>query len=199
MKNNTEQEQLQQIIETLTLNGFYEPNSYNFENEDVKCRYELLKLISEEKGEKVYFQIYNIKNIEPRNCLVQQRLLTLLQNLASYSVEELITRFDSISSSFYGLKKDQKFISYLKDKKFKAIPFFTMLGFFAFINLGKDISQEIIKIMKKNIKENVDKYINEMRKTLFNIILYYSKKVLNSDDEENNNDFQSNSKDLPFI
>ena len=74
-----------------------------------------------------------------------------------------------------------------------------MLGFFAFINLGKDISQEIIKLMKKNIKENIDKYINEMRKTLFNIILYYSKKVLNSYDEENNNDFQPNSKDLPFI
>ena len=74
-----------------------------------------------------------------------------------------------------------------------------MLGFFAFINLGKDISQEIIKLMKKNIKENIDKYINEMRKTLFNIILYYSKKVLNSYDEENNNDFQPNSNDLPFI
>ncbi len=92
-----------------------------------------------------------MKNIEPQNCLVQQRLLALLQNIAKYSVEELITRFVPISSFFYNLKKDQKFLDYLKRKKFKAIPFFTMIEFCAFINLGKDISQEIIKLMKKNL------------------------------------------------
>lgn len=114
MESTTEQEKLNEIVEKLTLNGFCEPSSSNFENEDVKCRYEFLKLISEVKGEEVCLQINNLKNIEPRNCLVQQRLLTLLQNLAAYSVEQLITRFDSISASFYGLKKDQTFQNYLK-------------------------------------------------------------------------------------
>ena len=56
-----------------------------------------------------------MKNIEPQNCLVQQRLLALLQNIAKYSVEELITRFVPISSFFYNLKKDQKFLDYLKE------------------------------------------------------------------------------------
>ena len=200
MESNTEQKQLEQIIAKLILNGFYEPNSCNFEDEDIKYRYELLKLVSEVKGEKECFQIHNLKNIEPRNCLVQQRLLALLQNIAEYSIEELITRFDSISSFFYSLKKDQKFLDYLKRKKFKAIPFFTMIGFCAFINLGKDISQEIIKLMKKKfMKVIIEKYINEMRKSLFNILLYYNKLVLHAyDNKENNYDFEPNPNDLLY-
>jgi len=200
MENNTEQKQLEQIIAKLTLNGFYEPSSCNFKDEDVKYRYELLKLVSEVKGEKECFQIHNLKNIEPRNCLVQQRLLALLQNIASYSVKELITKFDSISSFFYSLKKDQKFLDYLKRKKFKAIPFFTMVGFTAFINLEKDISQEIIKLMKKKfIKEIIEKYINEMRKSLFNILLYYNKLVLHEyDNKEKNYDFEPDPNDLSY-
>ena len=52
---------MEQIIEKLTLNGFYEPNSCNYEDEDNKYGYEILKLISEVKGEKVRFQIFNKK------------------------------------------------------------------------------------------------------------------------------------------
>jgi len=39
MESNSEQKQLEQIIAQLTLDDFYESNSCNFEDEDVKCRH----------------------------------------------------------------------------------------------------------------------------------------------------------------
>ena len=200
MELNSEQEKFKRIIEALTLTGVYELNSYNFTNEDIKIRFEILKLICEVKDKRGFLQIKNIINIQPKNCIFQQRLFTFLQNLGEYTIEELITKFDSVSSSFYELKKDQRFLDYLKGKNFRAIPFFTMLGCFAFINLGADISKEIIKIIKKKyIKDIIEKYISIMRKSLSNILLYYYKIFLNSlDDEENNIDYNPNPNDLLY-
>ena len=147
MELNNDQEKLRQIIETLTSNRVCELDAYNFKDEDVKYRFEILKLMCGSKED--CLQINNLVDMQPINCLIQQRCLTLLQNIASYTFEELIMRFDSISSYFYELKEDQKFSDYLKGKKYKAIPFFILVGFCAFINLEKDISHEIKQLMKK--------------------------------------------------
>lgn len=202
MEHNNDQEKLAQIIEALTSTGVYELDPYNFEDEDAKYRYKILTLICGfKKDEKGFLQINNIKEMKPINCLIQLRLLTLLQNIAAYTLEELIIRFDSISSCFYQLKQEKKFLDYLKEKKSKEIPFFTMIGFFAFTNLGKDISKEIKNLKKKDfIKVIIEKYINEMRKSLFNILLYYYQVVLHSNDneEEINYDFIPNPNDILY-
>ena len=151
MEHNKDQEKLAQIIEALTSTGVYELGPYKFEDEDAKYRYKILTLKnSSKKDEKEFLQINNIKEMKPINCLVQHRLLTLLQNIAEYTLEELIIRFDSISSCFYQLKQKQKIFGLSKRKKSKEIPFFTKIGFFAFINLGKDISIEIKNLKKKD-------------------------------------------------
>lgn len=193
MENNIEQEKLNQLIKTLFKDGFCKFNKYNFKDEDVKYKYEILKLIcgvvNEEKED---FKIQDIISIIPINCLIQQRILSFLNNMLTYSIEQMITRFDSISSFFYELKKEQKFIDYLKEKKVRLIPFFTMLGFCAYVNLGKDISGNIIGLMKKKyIKNIIDKYIDGTRKSLSHIILYYNK-MINTYDEGKNGDSKQN-------
>ena len=200
MEPINDEKKLQEIIETLLESGEYELNEYHFKDEDIKYRYEILKLICGVKGEKEILRVHNLKNMQPINCLIQQRLLALFKNIESYSMEELITKYDSISSFFCSLKKEQKFLDYLKQKKYKAIPLFIMLGFCASINLGKDISQDIIELMKKNyIKVIIKNYINEMRKSLSNILFYYDKIVLHVyDDEENNYDLEISPNDLLY-
>ena len=179
------QKPLREIIESLFKREKIKYNNINCENEDVKIKFEFLKLICGVNDENDYFQIDNIINFTPINCLIQQKALTFLSNIATYSIEELILRYDTISLSFYELKREERFTEYLKNKKFRAIPFFVMLGFISYLNLKKDQSAEIIKLSKKDyIKEIIDKYIDEKRKSLFNIILYYNKTVLHLYDEE---------------
>ena len=180
MEDDNNQGKFSQIITTLFEKGCCEFDINDFHDEEDKYKYEILKLIcgtgNEEKG---IFQIHNLINIIPRNCLVQQKIMTFLENMRHYSIEELIIRYDTISKAFYELKMDKRFIVYLEQKKNRFIPFFNMLGFCAYMNIGKDISGEIIKLIKKNyIKKIIGKYINEMRKSLFNIILYYYKIIL---------------------
>ena len=150
MEHNKDQEKFLKIIEILTLTGVDELSPYKFEDEDAKYRYKILTLICGfKKDDKEFLKINNIKEMKPINWLVQQRLLILLENIVAYTLEELIIRFDSISSCFYQLKQEQKIFGLSKRKKSKEIPFFTNIGFFAFINLGKDISIEIKNLKKK--------------------------------------------------
>jgi hypothetical protein len=67
-----------------------------------------------------------------------------------------------------------------------------MLGFCAYVNLGKDISGNIIGLMKNNyIKNIIEKYVDEARKSLSHIILYYYK-IINTYDGGKNSDLESN-------
>ena len=191
MEDIGEQEILNHIINKLFENGCCKFTELKFKDEDIKIKLEILKIICGVKEENEFFKIDNIINIVPRNCLIQQRALAFLNNMTSYSVEELITRFDSISSYYYALRKEEKFTDYLKETKLRAIPFFKMLGFISYINLGKDKSEEILSLMNRNyVRQPINKYIEENRKSLFNIILYYNIVVLNAYDEGTNSNFE---------
>jgi len=190
MNQISNQESLRQIIRILFEKNSCEYIIDKYADEDTKYKYEFLQMICGTSNKtKGIFQINNLININPRNCLIQQRIITFIENMRHYSIEQMIMRYDSISSAFYQIKNDERFIDYLKNKKYRLIPFFTMLGFCAYMNLNKDISGEIIEIIKKKyIKKIIEKYTNEMRKSLFNIILYYYRIVLNNNEEESNFD-----------
>lgn len=187
IEKENEQEIFNQIINTLFQAGSHEPIKFQFRNEDIKFKLEILKLICGIKAQDQSFQIKEIIDKLPRNGFVQQRCVVFLNNMTSYSLEEMILQFDSISSNFFALKKEKQFIEFLKLKKYRAIPFFTMIGFISYINLRKDVSEEIKDLMKsKYMKKLIEEYITKIRKSLFNIILYYNKSVLNTYDESNN-------------
>jgi len=193
MEQSCEQVQLNEVIDRLLNEGFSKFAKCEFKDENLKYKYEMIKLICEGKEEKECLQMKNILNLIPLNGIIQQRIVTFINNMKYYSLEELILKYDSISSFYYELKKEKIFLDFLNLKKYKVIPFFTMLGFCAYVNLNKDISEEIIKLMtKKYIKNIIEKYINKIRKSLFNIILYYNKIVLHIYDEEKNDNCEKN-------
>ena len=200
MEDIEEQAKLNQIIDKLFDDGCCKFIELKFEDEDIKIKFEILKIICGVKEENEFFKIDNIINIVPRNCFIQQRTLAFLNNMKSYRVEQLITRFDSISSYYYALQKETKFINYLKETKFRAIPFFKMLGFISYINLGKDKSEEIISLMNRNyiVRQSISKYIEENRKSLFNIILYYYQVVLSAYDERINGNYDQGHNNLLY-
>ena len=186
------EQKLKDIIDTLFADGYYECLELTSTCLELKYKYKILKLLCIEKKEndgiqKCQLQIKNIINYAPRNGLVQQKMLTFFANIQSYSLKEMITRYDTISKCFSELKKEEIFQEYMNIKKLRAIPFFTMMGFIAYINLGKDISDEISQLSKeKYLKDFINQYIDEKRKSLFNIIYYYKKEVLHEASEEMN-------------
>ena len=63
MEPINDEKKLQEIIETLLESGEYELNEYHFKDEDIKYRYEILKLICGVKGEKEILRVHNLKNM----------------------------------------------------------------------------------------------------------------------------------------
>ena len=192
---NQEKEELNKIIESLIHKGISPQPKLKFSDEDIKNKYEILKIIcgvSNEK-EKGDLNIQNIFNIKPINSPVQQKIMTFIYNMEFYSINEMIQKYDSLSISYFQLKDENDFINFLKVKKFRMIPFFTMLGFASYMNLKRDISDGVYKLAKsKYMKDMISHYIIEKRKSLASVILYYFKAILEDDNNEENTDvFQS--------
>ena len=195
---NQEKEELNKIIESLIHKGISPQPKLKFSDEDIENKYEILKIIcgvSNEK-EKGDLNIQNIFNIKPINSPVQQKIMTFIYNMEFYSINEMIQKYDSLSISYFQLKDENDFINFLKVKKFRMIPFFTMLGFASYMNLKRDTSDEVSKLAKsKYMKDMISHYIIEKRKSLASIILYYIKAILEDDNNEENTDV-SQSKNL---
>ena len=192
---NQEKEELNKIIESLIHKGTSPQPKLKFSDEDIENKYEILKIIcgvSNEK-EKGDLNIQNIFNIKPINSPVQQKIMTFIYNMEFYSINEMIQKYDSLSISYFQLKDENDFINFLKVKKFRMIPFFTMLGFASYMNLKRDTSDEVSKLAKsKYMKDMISHYIIEKRKSLASVILYYIKAILEDDNNEENTDvFQS--------
>ena len=169
---NQEKEELNKIIESLIHKGISPQPKLKFSDEDIKNKYEILKIICGVSSEKDDLNIQNIFNIKPINSPVQQKIMTFIYNMEFYSINEMIQKYDSLSISYFQLKDENDFINFLKVKKFRMIPFFTMLGFASYMNLKRDI---------------------EKRKSLASVILYYFKAILEDDNNEKNTDVsQSN-------
>ena len=188
---NQEKEELNKIIESLIHKGISPQPKLKFSDEDIENKYEILKIIcgvSSEK-EKDDLNIQNIFNIKPINSPVQQKIMTFIYNMEFYSINEMIQKYDSLSISYFQLKDENDFINFLKVKKFRMIPFFTMLGFASYMNLKRDTSDEVYKLAKsKYMKDMISHYIIEKRKSLASVILYYIKAILEDDNNEENTD-----------
>ena len=191
MISNQEKEELNKIIESLIHKGISPQPKLKFSDEDIENKYEILKIIcgvSSEK-EKDDLNIQNIFNIKPINSPVQQKIMTFIYNMEFYSINEMIQKYDSLSISYFQLKDENDFINFLKVKKFRMIPFFTMLGFASYMNLKRDTSDEVSKLAKsKYMKDMISHYIIEKRKSLASVILYYIKAILEDDNNEENTD-----------
>ena len=188
---NQEKEEFNKIIESLIHKGISPQPKLKFSDEDIENKYEILKIIcgvSNEK-EKGDLNIQNIFNIKPINSPVQQKIMTFIYNMEFYSINEMIQKYDSLSISYFQLKDENDFINFLKVKKFRMIPFFTMLGFASYMNLKRDTSDEVSKLAKsKYMKDMISHYIIEKRKSLASVILYYIKAILEDDNNEENTD-----------
>ena len=191
---NQEKEELNKIIESLIHKGISPQPKLKFSDEDIKNKYEILKIICGVSSEKDDLNIQNIFNIKPINSPVQQKIMTFIYNMEFYSINEMIQKYDSLSISYFQLKDENDFINFLKVKKFRMIPFFTMLGFASYMNLKRDISDGVYKLAKsKYMKDMISHYIIEKRKSLASVILYYFKAILEDDNNEKNTDVsQSN-------
>ena len=194
MISNQEKEELNKIIESLIHKGISPQPKLKFSDEDIKNKYEILKIICGVSSEKDDLNIQNIFNIKPINSPVQQKIMTFIYNMEFYSINEMIQKYDSLSISYFQLKDENDFINFLKVKKFRMIPFFTMLGFASYMNLKRDISDGVYKLAKsKYMKDMISHYIIEKRKSLASVILYYFKAILEDDNNEKNTDVsQSN-------
>ena len=193
---NQEKEELNKIIESLIHKGISPQPKLKFSDEDIKNKYETLKIICGVSSEKDDLNIQNIFNIKPINSPVQQKIMTFIYNMEFYSINEMIQKYDSLSISYFQLKDENDFINFLKVKKFRMIPFFTMLGFASYMNLKRDISDGVYKLAKsKYMKDMISHYIIEKRKSLASVILYYIKAILEDDNNEKNTDV-SQSKNL---
>ena len=188
---NQEKEELNKIIESLIHKGISPQPKLKFSDEDIENKYEILKIIcgisyEKEKGD---LNIQNIFNIKPINSPVQQKIMTFIYNMEFYSINEMIQKYDSLSISYFQLKDENDFINFLKVKKYRMIPFFTMLGFASYMNLKRDISDGVYKLAKsKYMKDMISHYIIEKRKSLASVILYYIKAILEDDNNEKNTD-----------
>ena len=171
---NQEKEELNKIIESLIHKGISPQPKLKFSDEDIENKYEILKIICGVSSEKDDLNIQNIFNIKPINSPVQQKIMTFIYNMEFYSINEMIQKYDSLSISYFQLKDENDFINFLKVKKFRMIPFFTMLGFASYMNLKRDTSDEVSKLAKSRyMKDMISHYIIEKRKSLASVILYY--------------------------
>ena len=186
---NQEKEELNKIIESLIHKGISPQPKLKFSDEDIKNKYEILKIICGVSSEKDDLNIQNIFNIKPINSPVQQKIMTFIYNMEFYSINEMIQKYDSLSISYFQLKDENDFINFLKVKKYRMIPFFTMLCFASYMNLKRDISDGVYKLAKsKYMKDMISHYIIEKRKSLASVILYYIKAILEDDNNEENTD-----------
>ena len=185
MISNQEKEELNKIIESLLHKGISPQPKLKFSDEDIKYKYEILKIICGVSNEKDDLNIQNIINIKPINSPVQQKIVTFIYNMEFYSINEMIQKYDSLSISYFELKEEKDFINFLKEKKYRMIPFFTMLDFACYMNLKRDASDEVSKLAKsKYMKNMISHYIIEKRKYLPSTLLCYFKAILEDDINE---------------
>ena len=192
----TEENKLNQVIFKLLLSSKVIVPKLNLLKEDNIIKLKLLNMMCKANDKTDEIQIIKIKDINNQNRL-EILIYKFIGHLTKYSIKELITSVDTISNFYFTLKKVDIFKDYLKTIKKKTIPFFTMIGFIAYINLKKDISENIEKLMKnKYIKELIDEYIEIKKGWLWRIIHLYINLVLHGYDDDDSKIIYEDMNDL---
>lgn len=180
----TEENILNQVIFQVLQFSKIKVPKLNLLKEENIIKLKLLNMMCKTNDKTDEIQIININDINNQKEL-QILIYKFIGHFTKYSIKELITSVDTISNYYFTLKKVDIFRAYLKNRKKKTIPFFTMIGFIAYINLKKDISENIEKFMKnKYIKKLVDEYIEIKKGWLWRIIYLYINLVLHGYEDD---------------
>jgi len=182
-KDDNEKPLLRKTIVELLEKGKTKLQSSLFKNEDNIIKIKLLKLMfqSTEEEDLLY---YNIKNMEIDISVVGM-IKTFLSHLQKYTVELCIMEKDSISKFYYSIKDKEVFISFSEKMQKNQIPFFQALRFISYLNNDADITNDIVKFVKKNkyVRTIIHNYIEKVQGSLWKIIFMYNNYVLKIYDE----------------
>ena len=187
MKENKEIWNVNQLVNQLLEKGNLKMPNIDITTDDEKIKLNIINMMCKmkEEDDEIHFNV--IKNL-PRDCPLQSLIILFFINLAIYPVKELLLGDDAISSLYFTIKSEKEFIDFVKtkrEKQKKIIPFFLMIEFIAYINIQKDTSKDVEKLMKNNfIKGYISQYIEKKRSLAWKIIFLYVYIILDGYDKD---------------
>ena len=167
MKENKEIWNVNQLVNQLLEKGNLKMPNIDITTDDEKIKLNIINMMCKmkEEDDEIHF---NVIKILPLDCPLQSLIILFFINLAIYPVKELLLGDDAISSLYFTIKSEKEFIDFVKtkrEKQKKIIPFFLMIEFIAYINIQKDTSKDVEKLMKNNfIKGYISQYIEKKKK-----------------------------------
>ena len=182
---NPEEKIVFETINSLIISKKIKFKETNLKNKDSELKIQIIKTICYKDGE------LSIQNLENYPEVISNSAKLFLGTLTRFDLLTLTKIYSP--ANYLIISKEQIFKMYLKYSKKELLPFFFMVGFFSFLNLKKDYTNEIKHMQSDNyFTESNKEYINSRKRNICKIFQYYLKKILKEEIEQKIGDDDDN-------